>query len=379
MPLAWSTPFARDHRLAGDGGRLSVRPRNRYLWAAVTAGALLASGLVGGLAAASAAPASPAGAVAPARVYAPYFEAYLSGSLATASQQSGARFATLAFVQAAGKKGSAACTLTWNGDKNQPVSKGAYRSGIRHLRSVGGDAIVSFGGFSADDGGTEIADSCHSVPAIAAAYEQLVRTYNLRRLDMDIEAKSVTNTAGIDRRNRAIAMLETWAKKRGIPLWIQFTLGVEPSGFDQPTLNILRNAVKNHTKVDSINLMVFDYYLGKEKKPLNMSALAVKAANTVHRQLAKVYPTRRGSQIWRQLGFTILPGIDDYPGKTEVTSTADASAIMKFARSKGMDFLSIWALQRDNGGCPGSIDSNTCSGIKQSKWAFSHLLEPYTG
>ena len=351
-----------------------MRPRSRYLWAAVNAGALLVSGLAGGLGAASAAPRS---SVRPARVYAPYFEAYLSGSLASISSQSGVRFVTMAFVQAATKKGSAACTLTWNGEKNQPVSKGAYRSGIRHLRSVHGDAIVSFGGFSADHGGTEIADACHGVPAIAAAYEQLVRTYNLHRLDMDIEDNSVTNTAGIDRRNKAIAMLEAWAKKRGIPLWIQFTLGVEPTGFDQPTLNILRNAVKNHTRVDSINLMVFDYYLGKEKHPLNMRADAIKAANTVHRQLAHVYPG--SASLWRRLGFTMLPGIDDYPGKTEITSPADAGAIMKFARSKGMDFLSIWALQRDNGGCPGAIDSNTCSGIKQAPWTFSHLLEPFTG
>lgn len=356
-----------------------MRPRSRYLWAAVTASTLLAGGLVGGLGVASATTSGSAGAVPPARVYAPYYEGYLSGSLATASKQSGIRFATLAFVQAASKTGSAACTLTWNGDRNQPVSKGAFRLGIHYLRSVHGDAIVSFGGFSADHGGTEIADSCHNVPAIAADYEQLVRTYNLHRLDMDIEDKSVTNTVGIDRRNRAIAMLEAWAKKRGIPLWIQFTLGVEPSGFDQPTLNILRNAVKNHTRVDSINLMVFDYYLGKEKHPLNMRALAIKAANTVHRQLVHVYPMVGGATVWRRLGFTMLPGIDDYPGKTEITSPADSRAIMKFARSKGMDFLSIWALQRDNGGCPGSIDSNTCSGIKQAPWTFSHLLEPYTG
>jgi hypothetical protein len=40
--------------------------------------------------------------------------------------------------------------------------------------------------------------------------------------------------------------------------------------------------------------------------------------------------------------------------------------------------LSIWAIQRDNGGCPGTIDSNHCSGIKQGIWAFSHLLEPFT-
>jgi hypothetical protein len=41
--------------------------------------------------------------------------------------------------------------------------------------------------------------------------------------------------------------------------------------------------------------------------------------------------------------------------------------------------MSIWAIQRDNGGCPGAIDSNSCSGIKQPAWAFSHLLEPVTG
>ena len=40
--------------------------------------------------------------------------------------------------------------------------------------------------------------------------------------------------------------------------------------------------------------------------------------------------------------------------------------------------LSIWAIERDNGGCPGTIDSDYCSGIKQPAWAFSHLLEPFT-
>jgi len=44
-----------------------------------------------------------------------------------------------------------------------------------------------------------------------------------------------------------------------------------------------------------------------------------------------------------------------------------------------MNFLSIWAIQRDNGGCPGTVDSNTCSGITQGDWDFSHLLEPFTG
>jgi len=251
-------------------------------------------------------------------------------------------------------------------------------AGVKMLQADGGDAIVSFGGFSADEGGTEIADACHSVKSIAAAYEQVVTEYGIHRLDMDIEANSLTNKGGINRRDRAIALLESWARKRGIPLWIQFTLGVEPNGFDQPTLAILRNAIKNGATVNSINLMVFDYYLGTEKKPLNMGALAIQSASTVHHQLLGIYPHLTGRQLWHLLGFTMLPGLDDYPRKTEVTHLADARVMLNFAKARGMDFLSIWALQRDNGRCPGVIDGNYCSGIEQPQWAFSHLLESFT-
>jgi hypothetical protein len=386
LPLA----FEGLPRWLPDGRGYPVRLR--YLWAGATGAALLASGLAVVPASASVGAVSgrvvsgvvsgrvvSAGAVRPARVYAPYFQAYLPGSPSAAARNAGVRFVTLAFVQAAGKKGAAACTLTWNGVKSQPVSKGGYRAGIRQLEARHGGAIVSFGGFSADNGGTEIADSCHSVPAIAAAYEQVVRVDGVHRLDMDVEAKSLTNKGGIDRRNKAIAMLEAWARARHTPLWIQFTLGVEPSGFDQDTTGILRNAVKNGAKINSINLMVFDYYLGNEKKPLDMSALAIKAALSVHSQLLGIYRGVSSAGIWHAMGFTMLPGIDDYPHKTEITRLGGAQSIMKFAQARQMDFLSIWALQRDNGGCPGSIDSNTCSGIKQGAFAFSHLLESFTG
>jgi hypothetical protein len=53
--------------------------------------------------------------------------------------------------------------------------------------------------------------------------------------------------------------------------------------------------------------------------------------------------------------------------------------MLSFAQANNMNLLSIWAIQRDNGGCPGTRDSNTCSGITQNAWDFSHLLEPFTG
>jgi hypothetical protein len=76
-------------------------------------------------------------------------------------------------------------------------------------------------------------------------------------------------------------------------------------------------------------------------------------------------------------GNTILPGIDDYPKKTEVTYPRDARRLLRFAEAHGISTLSIWAIQRDNGGCPGKKDANACSGIDQGTWQFSRILEPF--
>jgi hypothetical protein len=77
-------------------------------------------------------------------------------------------------------------------------------------------------------------------------------------------------------------------------------------------------------------------------------------------------------------GATIMNGIDDYPKKTEVTTLADTQLLRDFAASHGMSALSMWAIQRDNGGCVGSGGSNDCSGIAQAPWAFSDILRTFT-
>ena len=57
----------------------------------------------------------------------------------------------------------------------------------------------------------------------------------------------------------------------------------------------------------------------------------------------------------------------------------DAQEILAFAQDNGMSALSMWAIQRDNGGCPGSTGSNDCSGIVQGPWEFSATLNAFTG
>jgi len=357
-----------------------MQPRFRLAMVATAAVALLAS-----------APATASAASAhhpnwlrplPSRLYAPYYESYLAPdtpSLTATARASSARFMTIAFLQS---KGTKSCAVDWNSAASQPLTY--YNADIASLRKLGGDVIPSFGGYSADtfgshDHGSEIADSCTSVPQIAAAYEQVVQTLRVTRLDMDVESNAETYAAGINRRDEAIAIAQRWAAQHGIQLQIQFTLPVEPTGLGSAGLSVLRNAIADGVRVYSVNIMVFDYYLPHEGV-MNMSKTAITCANAVHAELARLYPSLSSRQIWRMEAMTMLPGISDF-GKDETTTVQDARVMMAFEQKMHMNLLSIWAIQRDNEGpssCVGQSDSNTCSGIKQAPWAFDHVLVPFT-
>lgn len=335
---------------------------------ATAAGLLAAAGAGPAQAAATPYAATPL----PAHVFAPYFEAYSSDSPADLAQKSGAKYLTMAFVQTEAK---GSCTPYWNGSTQQPVADSVFGADFAAIRARGGDVIPSFGGYAADSGGTEIADSCTSVDAIAAAYQKLVTTYEVSRLDMDIEDKSLTNKAGVDRRNQAIKKLQDWAAASGRPLQISYTLPTTTSGLASSGLAVLKSAKAAGAKVDVVNLMTFDYYDGAAH---DMAADTRTAAAGLYDQLAALYPDRTPAQLWGMVGVTEMPGIDDY-GAAETFTTANAPSVYDWAVSKGINTLSFWALQRDNGGCPGTGGSDTCSGIAQDPWYFTHTFAPFTG
>jgi hypothetical protein len=333
--------------------------------AVVISGAIASSLLLAGTATA----ASPI----PAHVYAPYFETWTSDSISTVAGQSGARYLTLAFLETTSKS---SCTLAWNGSRSQTVPTGRYLTDIASLRANGGDVIPSFGGWSADQGGTEIGDSCKSVASIAAAYQQLVEVYDVTRLDMDIEGRSLTKPDGIDRRNKAIKALQDWAAANGRTVQIQYTLPTSRDGLEASGLAVLSNAISNGVRVDVVNPMVFDYY---DRVNADMGDSAISALTGLHAQLATLYPAKTSSQLWAMTGATIMNGLDDYPRRTEVTTVQDAQQLLAFAQANGMSTLSMWAIQRDNGGCPGNTGANDCSGIVQDTWEFTTNLKVFTG
>lgn len=346
------------------------RPRTLGAVLSVLATTIASAGLILGSGAGAQA-ATTAATPLPAHVFAPYFEAYNGDSPAALSEQSGAKYLTMAFVQTEAR---GSCTPYWNGDSGRPIAQSEFGADFTTIRSRGGDVIPSFGGYAADNGGTEIADSCTSVDSIAAAYEKVITTYDVSRLDMDIEDNSLENSAGIDRRNKAIKKVQDWAAANGRSVQISYTLPTTTSGLADSGLAVLENAVSNGARVDVVNLMTFDYYDGASH---NMAQDTQTAITGLKGQLAGLYPARTDAQLWSMTGIIEMPGIDDY-GPAETFTTADATSVYNWAVSKGVSTLSFWALQRDNGGCPGTGGSDSCSGIAQDTWYFSHTFEPFT-
>jgi hypothetical protein len=347
--------------------------RNATLLAAPATGATALLAL--GATTASASPGSGPGTSSrplPYQVSAPYYETYdTSTDLAALSQQSGSKYLSLAFLQTAA---AGSCTAYWDGDTTKPIAPSSFGGDIAEIQARGGNVIPSFGGFTADTTNTEIADSCTSVPAIAKVYESLITTYNVPRIDMDIEGDSVTNTAGINRRNEAIAMVEAWAAAHHRQIQFSYTLPTFPTGLTATGLAVLQNAVADGAKISTVNLLTFDYFIGTQQ---DMVADTESAAAGLFGQLQALYPKETARQLWHTIGVTEMPGIDDF-GPDETFSTADAVTILHWAQQHGLGLVSFWALQRDNGGCVGTQGAGTCSGVSQPTWYFSNVFKHFT-
>ena len=313
----------------------------------------------------------------PDHVFAPYFQTYTDANPADVSKASGARYLTMAFLQT---QATGSCDILWNGDPATPVDRSVYGREIARIRATGGDVVPSFGGYSADSTATEIADSCTDVGKIAAAYEKVVSTYGVTRLDMDIEDISLDNTAAIDRRSQAIALVQRWATRQHRPLQIVYTLPTAPAGLEPNAINVLTSALRYGVRVDIVNIMTFDYY---DDQAHDMAADTRTAANGLVGTLRTLYPHRSTKQLWAMVGITEMIGIDDYgsggeTGPLEVFTLADAGTITRWATAHGIGELSFWAVGRDNGGCPGTPGSDDCSGVAQKPYEFTHLMLPFT-
>jgi len=323
---------------------------------ALAAGVLLATG---GTAQAAANP----GPGFPAHYAAPYTEVWNSPSAMTdVMNATGLKYFTLAFVIDGG-----GCNATFNGDTS--ITDAGWTSGINSVRAAGGDVIASFGGAS----GSEEALACTSVSTLETQYKRVIDGLNLTRLDFDIEGSALNNTTANDRRNQALADLQSQYAAAGKRLDIDYTLPVDPSGLESNAISLLNNAKSHGVNVNLVNIMTMDY-----GSATDMGNAAISAAQGLHTQLGQIWTSKSSAQLWAMEGNTPMIGVNDT--SSEVFSTSDASDLESFAQTNGIQELTFWSLGRDRAcATSGGTTQDGCSGTPQSTWQFSSIFNAITG
>ena len=292
--------------------------------------------------------------------FAPYVDTSLHPAfdLLASAESTGVKNYNLAFVTDGG-----GCTPKWGGVTD--LASDAVAQQIGALRAKGGDVRVSFGGAS----GSELATTCSSADALAAAYGKVVDAYGLTKVDFDVEGGALPNTAANTRRAQAIAKLQS-----GHPgLDVSYTLPVMPEGLTQDGVDLLANAKSNGVEIDTVNIMAMDYgpaYSG------DMGTYAEQAAAATQAQVKGVLGLS-DSAAWNAVAVTPMIGVNDVA--SEIFKVDDASQLVTFAKAKGLGGLSMWSATRDkqcSGGAKPSADA-TCSSIVQDAFAFSKAFAAY--
>ncbi|MFE0807646.1 cellulose binding domain-containing protein [Streptomyces sp. NPDC058848] len=292
--------------------------------------------------------------------FAPYVDTslYPAFDLVASAEATGVKNYNLAFVTDGG-----GCTPKWGGVTD--LANDAVAGQIGALRAEGGDVRVSFGGAA----GSELATTCTSAEALAAAYGKVVDTYGLTKVDFDVEGGALPDTAANTRRSQAVAALQ----KQHPGLDVSFTLPVMPEGLTQAGVDLLADAERNGVRIDAVNIMAMDYgpaYSG------DMGTYAEQAATATQAQLKGVLGLS-DAEAWKTVAVTPMIGVNDVV--TEVFEVDDATQLVEFAESRGLGWLSMWSATRDKA-CPGGpkpAADATCSSVDQQQHAFTKAFATY--
>ena len=297
--------------------RILIKPRSVAL--ALAAATALGSG---SLALATAEPAAAAGSAFPAHFAAPYLQIASSDAADMAADEAatGLKYYTLAFLIP-----QSGCTPEWEDDGS---GVGAFAAQISAIQAAGGNVIISFGGES----GGELAQTCTNVSQLTAAYQNVVNTYGVTRLDFDIEGGVLSDTAATSVRDQALAALQA----EDPAVQVDFTLAVSPQGLPTGTGSeyaLLQDAKAKGVKVSVVNIMTMDFGAGS-----NDLADAESAAQGTAGQLASLYGTST-SAAYGMMGLTPIAGTND---DGTYFSTSNAQSLESFAASNGVAELSFW-------------------------------------
>ncbi|WP_410631701.1 chitinase [Amycolatopsis sp. cmx-4-83] len=273
----------------------------------------------------------------------------------TVMNATGLKAFQLAFILAPNGGG---CSPTWDG--TDPISSDTtVAAAISKIRGAGGDISVSVGGY----GGTKLGQTCGTVAATAAAYQQVVTKYSLKAIDFDLEEPEYENTAAIANELGAAKTLQ--ANNPG--LFVSVTMPGTAAGTGWFGTQLLDQAKSIGFTPNNFSIMPFD-------GGFNGGSSQVSALEALHGLLMS-HMGWDSATAYSHEGFSGMNGKSD---ASEMFYTADFQTVYDYATSHGLGRFTFWSVNRDRA-CVGTTDNGVCSNVPQNDWDFTKFSVRFAG
>lgn len=264
---------------------------------------------------------------------------------------------TLAFVLSHNR-----CDPEWEGSER--LTGGPDEAAIDEVRAAGGEVVVSFGGWS----GNKLGVSCKTASALAEAYQKVVDAYALRAIDIDIEHTEFGNASV---RKRVIAALAI-VQEKNPGLEISITFGTGESGPERNGRSLIADAATIGFRPAAWTIMPFDF-----GAPVSdMGEVSIQALEGLAADLVSAYGSSLG-EAYEDSGVSSMNGETDESNET--VSVEDFQTVLRFAQLHHLARFTFWAVNRDRE-CGGSdLGSSECSGVSQTRYAYTDVVAQYHG
>ncbi|OXM62777.1 chitinase [Amycolatopsis vastitatis] len=273
----------------------------------------------------------------------------------TVMNATGLKAFQLAFILAPNGGG---CSPTWDG--TSAVSSDTAVAGvISRIRGAGGDVSVSVGGY----GGTKLGQTCGTVAATAAAYQQVVTKYSLKAIDFDLEEPEYENTAAIANELGAAKTLQ--ANNPG--LFVSVTMPGTAAGTGWFGTQLIDQAKSIGFTPNNFSIMPFD-------GGFNGGSSQVSALEAMHGLLMS-HLGWDSATAYAHEGFSGMNGKSD---AAEMFYTSDFQTVYDYATSHGLGRFTFWSVNRDRA-CVGTTDNGVCSNVPQNDWDFTKFSVRFAG
>ena len=233
----------------------------------------------------------------------------------------------------------------WSAQASMPISWATPMSDELVAGKV--KVAVSFGGAANKD-----VSLVQTPEQLIATYQQAIDILQASHLDYDFE----NGLYDEDKAFNALAVII----ERNPEITLSLTLPTMPTGLTSTGLALVKKSI-DAGLVMKINGMAMDYY--NPNYP-DLGKAAIQAAISIKNQLETFYPTLSDSELFNLVQITPMIGLND---DLTMFTFDDVNILSDFAKTTGVNLLSMWSLTRDMPGASPYPEATSSGNPEQTK------------